>query len=111
MRPLDRHEKKESYLDIRRNLPQITACNMSRDGLCMMSHEPLNPGDLIKLDLRSSDNPQPIPCVAEVCWSSGGRSGLRILAVTEAGRSVLQKNLRTATFSVKSFGTVPPAED
>jgi hypothetical protein len=108
MCPLEKGENPESALDVHRKHARVTACDMSREGLCLTTHVTLHRGDRVKLDVHTSESVEPIPCVAEVCWSRAGQSGLRIVSLTEAGRGVLQKQIRTATFSVRYFGPDGP---
>jgi hypothetical protein len=69
----------------------LPACNFSLRGLCLSTPHPLQPGDLLRMDVRLPGGEHQIPALGEVRWSAGGRSGVKILSTTESGRNLMRK--------------------
>jgi len=83
----------EEALDLRPSCPEASLCDLSVDGFCLVSREPLPIGTLVRVDLRLPGDGGKVPALAEVCWTAKGRAGMRILALTEEGRRAYQRYL------------------
>ena len=97
VRPLERNRDAESFRDLRRDMPVVTACNLSREGLCILTSQALKPGEILRLELNADGTKDKVPCFGEVCWAEEGRAGVRILALTESGRAALARHMRGLT--------------
>jgi len=97
VRPLERNHDAESFRDLRRDMPVVTACNLSREGLCILTSQALKPGEILRLELNADGTKEKVPCFGEVCWAEDGRAGVRILALTESGRAALARHMRGLT--------------
>jgi hypothetical protein len=51
-----------------------TAKNISIDGLCIMSSDPVEPRRLIEIELYLPDTAGPVPCTGKVAWCRQGSS-------------------------------------
>jgi hypothetical protein len=91
LRSIDRGIPSDSYIESRRYFPVFTACNMSLEGVCMVTPEDMNPGEIVRVELKVPDGDKTIPALGEVCWSHEGRTGVKLLSVTEEGKNQMRR--------------------
>ena len=96
-------------LDPRQACPEASVCDLSIDGFCLVSREPLAAGTLVRVDLELPGDGGKVPALAEVCWTAKGRAGMRILALTAEGRRAYQRYLFLTRPREDRAKTVPGA--
>jgi hypothetical protein len=84
VREMDSAKRSESLGDFRAKNAAVILQNISLGGVCLETDKPLEPGNIMRLEFTLPSHGM-LATFAEVCWISGGKKGMRFLALPEKG--------------------------
>jgi Tfp pilus assembly protein PilZ len=70
--------------------------DVSLGGLCVMSEQPVQTGNVLRLDISIPDTSKSLKAMAEVVWANDTGGGIRFLAMDEADIETLKSYLSKA---------------
>jgi c-di-GMP-binding flagellar brake protein YcgR len=95
-RVLDDKAEIKSILDLRKKEKHGHTMDVSLGGLCVMSEQPVQTGNVLRLDISIPDTSKSLKAMAEVVWANDTGGGIRFLAMDEADIETLKSYLSKA---------------
>jgi len=96
-RVLDDKAEIKSVLDLRKTEKNARTMDVSLGGLCIMSDQPMETGNILRLDISVPEEPKKLKAMAEVVWSNDSGGGIRFLTMDEKDMEILKTYLAKAS--------------